>query len=120
MEQQSGSKSGKEYIKAVYCHPAYLTNMQSTSCEAQAGIKIARRNINNLRYTDDTTLMEESEEELKNLLMKMKEESEKAGLKLNIQKTKIMGSGPITSWQIDEETMETKRDFPGLQNHCRW
>ena len=79
--------------------------------EAQAGIKIARRNINNLRYTDDTTLMEESEEELKNLLMKMKEESEKAGLKLNIQKTKIMGSGPITSWQIDEETMETVRDF---------
>ena len=79
--------------------------------EAQAGIKIARRNINNLRYTDDTTLMEESEEELKNLLMKMKEESEKAGLKLNIQKTKIMGSGPITSWQIDEETVETVTDF---------
>ena len=79
--------------------------------EAQAGIKIARRNINNLRYTDDTTLMEESEEELKSLLMKVKEESEKAGLKLSIQKTKIMASGPITSWQIDGETMETGTDF---------
>ena len=79
--------------------------------EAQAGIKIARRNINNLRYADDTTLMAESEEELKSLLMKMKVESEKVGLKLNIQKTKIMASGPITSWQIDEETMETVRVF---------
>ena len=79
--------------------------------EAQAGIKIARRNINNLRYTDDTTLMAESEEEMKSLLMKVKQESEKAGLKLNIQKTKIMASGPITSWQIDEETMETVTDF---------
>ena len=79
--------------------------------EAQAGIKIARRNINNLRYADDTTLMAESEEELKSLLMKVKEESEKAGLKLNIQKTKIMTSGPITSWQIDGETKETVRDF---------
>ena len=79
--------------------------------EAQTGIKIAGRNINNLRYTDDTTLMAESEEELKSLLMKMKEESEKAGLKFNIQKTKIMASGPITSWQIDGETMETVRDF---------
>ena len=79
--------------------------------EAQAGIKIARRNINNLRYRDDTTLMAESEEELNNLLMKVKEESEKAGLKLNIQKTKIMASGPITSWQTDEETMETVRDL---------
>ena len=79
--------------------------------EAQAGIKIAWRNINNLRYADDTTLMAESEEELKSLLMKVKEESEKFGLKLNIQKTKIMASGPITSWQIDEETMETVRDF---------
>ena len=79
--------------------------------EAQAGIKIARRNINNLRYADDTTLMAESEEELKSLLMKVKEESEKAGLKLNIQKTKIMASGPIASWQADEETMETVRDF---------
>ena len=79
--------------------------------EAQAGIKIARRNINNLRYADDTTLMAERKEELKNLLMKVKEESEKAGLKLNIQKTKIMASGPITSWQIDGETMETVTDF---------
>ena len=90
--------------------------------EAQAGIKIAGRNINNLKYADDTTLMAESKEEPKSLLMKMKEESEKVGLKLNIQKTKIMASGPIISWQIDEETMETVRDFifGGLQNHCRW
>ena len=89
--------------------------------EAQAGIKIPRRNINNLKYEDDTTLMAESEEELKSLLMKVKEESEKFGLKLNIHKTKIMASGPITSWQIDGETMETVRDhFFGLQNHCRW
>ena len=88
---------------------------------AQAGIKIARRNINNLRYADDTTLIAESEEELKNLLMKVKEESEKVGLKLNIQKTKIMASGPITSWEIDGETVETVRlYFWGLQNHCRW
>ena len=87
--------------------------------EAQAGIKIAGRNINNLRYADDTTLTAESEEELKSLLMKVKEESEKVGLKLNIQKTKIMASGPI--WQIDGEIMETVSDyFFGLQNHCRW
>ena len=90
--------------------------------ETQAGIKIAGRNINNLRYADDTTLMAESKEELKSLLMKVKEEGEKGGLKLNIQKTKIMASGPITSWQIDEETMETVTDFilGGLQNHCGW
>ena len=89
--------------------------------EAQAGIKIARRNIKNLRYADDITVMAESEEELKSLLMKVKEESEKAGLKLNIQKTKIMASGPITSWEIDEETVETESDyFGGFQNHCRW
>ena len=90
--------------------------------EAQAGIKTARRNINNLRYADDTTLMAESKEELKSLLMKVKEKSKKVGLKLNIQKTKIMASGPITSWQIDRETMETVTDifFGGLQNHCRW
>ena len=88
--------------------------------EAQAGIKIAGRNINNLRYADDTTLMAESEVELKSFLMKVKEESEKIGLKLNIQKTKIMASGSITSWQINVETMETVRDyFGGLQNHCR-
>ena len=89
--------------------------------EAQAGIKIARRNINNLRYADDTTLIAEREEELKSLLMKVKEESEKVGLKLNIQKSKIMTSGPITSWEIDGETVETVSDyFWGLQNHCRW
>ena len=89
--------------------------------EAQARIKFSRRNINNLRYADDTTLMAESEEELKSLLMKVKEESEKIGLKFNIQKTKIMASGPITSWEIDGETVETVADyFLGLQNHCRW
>ena len=90
--------------------------------EVQAGVKIAGRNINNLRYADDTTLMAESEEELKSLLMKVKEESEKVVLKLNIQKIKIMASGPITSWQIDGETVETVADiiFFRLQNHCRW
>ena len=90
--------------------------------EAQAGIKIVGRNINNLRYADDTTLVAESEEELKGLLMKVKEESEEVGLKLNIQKTKILASGPITSWQIDGETVETVADFyfSGLPNHCRW
>ena len=89
--------------------------------EAQAGIKIARRNINNLRYADDTTCMAKIEEELNSLLMKVKEESEKAGLNLNIQKTKIMASDPITSWQIDGETVETVSDyFLWLQNHCRW
>ena len=90
--------------------------------EAQAGIKIAGRNINNLRYADDNTLMGESEEELKSLLMKVKEESEKVGLKLNIQKMKIMASSPITSWEKDGETVETVSDFilGGLQNHCRW
>ena len=90
--------------------------------EVQAGIKIAERNINNLRNADDTILMAESDEELQSLLMKVKEESEKVGLKLNILKTKIMPSGPITSWQIDEETMETVTNFilGGLQNHCKW
>ena len=118
MEQQTGSKPGKEYIKAVFCHPAYLTNMQHAYImrntgleEAQAGIKIAGRNINNLRYADGTTLMAESEEKLKSLLLKVKEESEKVGLKLNIQKTKTMASGPITSWQKDGKTMETVTDF---------
>ena len=112
MEQQTGSKLGKEYIKAVYCHPAYLTYMQSTSCEMPDWMKhklkskIAGRNINNLRYADDTTLTAQSKEQLKSLLMKVKEESEKTRLKLNIQKTKIMASGPITSWQIDGDTME--------------
>ena len=97
--------------------------MRSTGLEeAQAGIKIAGRNSNNLRYADDTTLMAECEEELKSLLMKVKEESEKVGLKLNIRKMKIMASGPITSWQIVGETVETVSDFifGGLQNHCRW
>ena len=90
--------------------------------EAQAGIKIAGRHVNNLRYAEDTTLMAESEEELKSLLMKLKVESEKVGLKLNIQKTKIMASGPISSWEIDGETVETVSDFyfGELQNHCRW
>ena len=90
--------------------------------EAQAGIKIARRNINNLRYADDTTRMGETEEELKSLLMKVKEESEKVGLKLNIQKTKIMASSPITSWQTDggKNGNSDRLDFLGLQNHCRW
>ena len=88
--------------------------------KAQAGLKIARRNIYNLRYADDTTLMAEGEEELKSLLMKVKKKGEKVGLKLSIQKTIIMVSGPITSWQIDWETMETVRDFEGLQNYCRW
>ena len=90
--------------------------------EAQVGIKMAGGDINNLRYADNTTIMAESEEELKSLLMKVKEKSEKVGLKLNIQKTKIMTSGPITSWHIDGETVETVTDFIfwGLQNHCRW
>ena len=90
--------------------------------EAQVGIKIAERNINYFRYADDTTIMSESKEELKSLLMKVKEESEKVGLKLNIQKTKITTSGPITSWEIDGETVETVANFifRGLQNHCRW
>ena len=116
MEKQTGSKLVKKYVQAVYCHPAYLTYaeyiMRNPGLdEAQAGIKIARRNINNLRCADDITLMAESEEELKSLLMKVKEESEKVVLKLNIQKTKIMASGPITSWQTDAETMETVTDF---------
>ena len=104
MEKQTGSKLGKEYEKAISCHPADLPYMKSTSCEipvwmkCKLELKIAGRNINNLRYADDTTLMAESQEELKSLLMKMKEESEKAGLKLNIQNTKIMASSPITSW----------------------
>ena len=110
MEQQTGSKSGKQYVKAVYCHPAYITYAEyimrnARLYEAQAGIKNARRNINNLRYAADTTLMAESEEGLKSPLIKVKEESEKVDLKFNIQKTKIMASGPITSWHIDGETV---------------
>ena len=112
-----GSRLGKEYAKAVYCHPAYLTYMQSTWFwnawleEGQAGIKIAGRNISSLRYADDSTLISEREEELKSLLMKVKEDSEKAGLKLNIQKSNNMASGPIISWQIDEETVDTVTEF---------
>ena len=114
--KQTGFKFGKEYIKAVYFHSAYLTYaeyiMQNARLdEAQAGIKIFERNINNLIYADDTTLMAESEEELKSFLMKVKEESEKADLKLNNQKTKTIASSPITSCQIDGETMETVADF---------
>ena len=125
MEHQTGSKLGKEYIKAVYCHPAYLTSMQSTSCKmpdwmnhklesrllGEKKKKIAGRKINNLRYADDTTLMAESEEKLNSLLMKVKQENGKADLKLSIQKTKIMTSSPITSWQKNGETMKTVRDF---------
>jgi len=114
MEEQTGSKFCKEYNKAVYCHPVYL-NLYAEYIRwngwSTAGIKVAGRNINNLRYADDTTLTAESKEELKRLLMKVKKESEKAGLKSNIQKMKIMASGPITSWQKDGETMETVRDF---------
>ena len=124
MELQSGSKCEKEYVKAVYLslclfnfYAEYIMRNAGLK-EAQAGIKIAGRNTNNLRYADDTTLTAESEEELKSFLMKVKEESEKVGLKLNIQKTKIMASGPITSWQIDGETVSNY--FWGLQNHCRW
>ena len=128
MEHQTGSKSGKEYIKGVYCQLASLTYMQNTSCETlgwkkhKLDLRLPGDNINNLRYADDTTLMGESEEEPRSLLMKLKEESEKVGLKFNIQKTKIMASSPITSWQIDGETTETVRDFilGGAQNHCRW
>ena len=113
IQQQTGSKLIKEYVKAVFnLYTEYI--MQNARLdEEQAGIKIARSNINNLRYADDTTFMAESEEKLKSLLMKVKEESEKAGLKLNIQKMKIMASGPITSWKIDGETMETVTLFWG-------
>ena len=125
VEQWTGLKLGKEYVKAVYCHPTYIYAeyiMRNAGLEGvQAGIKTAGRNINNLIYTDDTILVEESEEELKSLLMKVKEESEKAGLKLNIQKSKIMASGPMTSRQIDGEILLTETDyFLGLQTHCRW
>ena len=111
MEQQTVSKLGKEYVTLLINLYAEYIMQNAKLDEAQAGIKIAGRNTNNLRYADDTTLMAESKEELKNLLMKVKEESEKAGLKLSIQKTKIMASGPITSRQIDGETMNTVTDF---------
>ena len=115
-------KIGKQYIKAVYCHPACLIYMQKWLTEwTQAGIKIARKNINNLRYTDDTILTAESEEELKSLMIRVKEEHVKAGLKLNIQKM-IMASGPITSWQTEGEKSGSSDRFYflGFQNHCRW
>ena len=116
MEQQTGSKLGKEYVNAAYCHPAYLTYAEYTMWnagldEAQAGIKLAGRNIKSLIYADDTAQMTESEEKLLKKPLEVKEESEKVGLKLNIQKTKIMASGPITSWDIDGETVETVTDF---------
>ena len=118
MEQQTGSKSGKEYVCQGCILSPGLLNLYAECIlqnarlnEAQARIKIAGRNINNLRYANDTTLMEDSEEQLKGLLMKVKEESEKVGLKFNIQITKIMASGPITSWQIDGERVETVRDL---------
>ena len=107
MEQQTGSKQETEYVKTVYHHRAYLTYMEITSCKK---LEWMRKNSDNLRYADDTTFMAESEE-LKSLLMKVKEDSEKVGLKANIQGTKIMASGPITSWQIDGETVETVADF---------
>ena len=116
MEQETGSKLGKEYVKAVLSpclfnfYAEYIMRNAGLD-EAQAGIKIPGRNINNLRYTDNTTLKAESEEELKSLLMKVKEECQKVDLKLNIQETKITASGPITSWQIDGKTMETVTDF---------
>ena len=125
MEQQTGSKLGKEYVKAVCCHPAYLTYMWSTPCERLDWMKHKLESrlpgeISITSDTDDTTVLAENEEELKSLLMKVKEDSEKAGLKLSIQKIKIMTSGLITSWQIDGETVETVTDyFLGLQNHCR-
>ena len=114
---------GKEYVEDVYCHPAYLTYMQNAWLdEAQVGIQIGRRNINNLRYAGDTTFMAESEEELKSLLMKVTEDSDQAGSKLNIQKKKIMASGPIhfmaNRWGNSGNS--GRLDFLGLQNHCRW
>ena len=128
MEQQTGSKWGKKYAKALFLSSC-LFNFYAEYImwnvgldESQAGIKIAGRNINNLRYADDTILTAESEEGLKSLSVRVREESEKPGLKLNIQKTKIMASGPIASWEIVWETVETVSDFifGGLLNHCRW
>ena len=124
MEQKNGSKSVKEYIKPVYCHPAYLIYMQSTSCGMLGWMKhkLESRLLGKISITsDDTTLMAESEEELKSLLMKVKEESLKVGLKLKIQKTKIMASSPITLWQIwGNNSNSESLYFGGLQNHCRW
>ena len=120
MEQWTGSKLGKEYIKTVYCHPVYLTYMQSTSCEMLDWMthKLKSRLPGEISMITDIQMTPESKEELKSLLRKVKEKSEKVGLKLNIQKHV---SGPITSWEIDGETVETVRlHFSGLQNHCRW
>ena len=125
MEQQTGSKLGKKYVKAVYCHVAYLSYVQSTLCEMPGWMNHklesrGRRNINNLRYVYDTTIMAESEEELKSFFMRVKEESKNASLKLNIQKTKFTASGPLTSWQIEGEKVEAMTfSFLGLQNHCK-
>ena len=127
LEQQTGSELGKEYDKAVYYHPAYLTYMQSTSWEMLGGWSRSwnqdcHKEYQYLTYANDTIIMAESEEELKSLLMKVKQESEKVGLKLNIQKTKIMASSPITSWQTDggKNGNSERLYFLGLQNHCRW
>ena len=121
---QTGKGVHEGYMLSPYLFNLYVRYIMRNAGleEAQAGIKIAGRNINNLRFADDTTFMAESEEELKSILMKVKEESEKVGLELNIQKTKIMASGPIISWEIDGETVETVSDFIflELQNHCRW
>ena len=122
---QYSSKLGKDYVKAVYWNPACLTYMQGTSCKMPDWTthKLESRlpgEINNLRYAEYTTLMAKSKEELKSFLMRVKEESEKAGLKLNIKKMKIMTSSPITSWQIEGENVEAVIDFLGFQNHCRW
>ena len=117
-----GKRVWQSYILLPYLFNLYVEYIMWNAglAESQAGIKIAGRNTNNLRYADDTTLREESEEELKSLLMRVKEESEKAGLKLNIHKTKIIASGPITSWQIDGEKWSNWFYFLGLQNHCGW
>ena len=127
MEQQTGSILGKEYVKAVYCHSPYLTHMQSAPCKVPGCMKhkLEPRLPGEIsitsRYADNITLMAESEEELKRPLMKGKRRVKNVDLKLYIKKMKIITSGPITSWQIHRETMETVRDyFPGLQNHCRW
>ena len=126
MEQRTCSKLGKEYLKALYCHPSYLTYMQNTSSKMlgwmkhKLGIKIAGKNINNLRYTDDTTLMAKSNEELKNLLMKVKEESEKAGLKLNIQKQRSWHVVPSLHGNRWGNNGNSDRLFSWTPNHCRW
>ena len=126
MEQLTGSKLGKEYDKAVYCYLFILLIWRihyenARLDESQVGIQTARRNSNNLIHEDDTTLMAENEEEVKSLLIKVKCESEKAGLKLNIQKTKIMASSPITSWQLEGEKVRAVTDFISLDsNHCEW